>query len=1127
MKNFLRTMLFPLLLSCAQVTGQNISNYSFQASSGTWTDLTGATTKGLSTGSLDDGVYADIPIGFDFTYLGTTYNKCGATTNGAVFFEPTVDAYGKDPYIHDTRLIVPLGDDLTMHTGNLSYKTEVVGSDQVFTIQWKNVGWNYMATAPCISFQVKMYKNSGKIEFCYEQGAGILSSAAAFIGILKESGSGNTYLSLSDATASPGVSSAIPYNISAKPATGQVYAFTPTPTFAKTMLSAFATSANLDGKMDNWVKGYRAEVVVSKSSNPVPSAPGTSHFLASSAEAGYHFQVTGLDTTTKYYYRTYVVTPGMITYLSDQDSFVTTGATAPVVATGIPMAESVRALLQGNIVSDGGRAITSSGFIYSTSRNPVPAGPGVSTVTTTPVATSGSFSVMVSSLVPYTKYYFKAFAVNGSGTAYSAQDSFIATDPVTSFPYSENFDGATAAAWTTAAKGAGVNDWQLGTPAKPLGFNSAYSAPKAWATNLTGAYRNNHDASVISPVFDFSGMTQQPVLEFRHKFASENSYDGGIIEVSVNNGPWSQLNPSEGSGTYTSTATSAQWYSVTGIFGGVFGVVPMFSNMSSAYIGHTNGWILTRTQLSGLAGQGHVRFRFRFASDNSGTGQGWMIDDIKVYESFAPVVVQSPASDISFSGATLYGNITSAGGIVSENGFVLSTSKDPVLSGPGVIEVRSAKMITGGKFSSILTILSYPAKYYYRAFAINAAGVSYSVQDSFVTVDLPRVAIRSAAASYSGSTGSMYGRVEYSGTNPVTASGVVFSTTSKIPAIGAPGVADSATSPVISSGIMNKTVSGLMHSTKYYYRIYATNANGTSYSAPDSFTTLFPPTLITDGAGLVTDSQAVLKGQIISSGSDWITSSGFVVSTATNPVVAAPGVMTINTAPVIVFGNFTDTAQGLSSGTRYYFRAFATSSIGTSYGELDSFTTTGATVPVTWLSFNAQRLQQDVKLTWSTASETDNAGFEIERSVDGRSFKTAGFVKGGGTVSRLSKYSFTDMGAFAEAGSTTLYYRLRQIDHSGRESFSAVMSVSMMEKNIAGSVSPNPFTDQLVITLSSPAASVPVMISDITGKQVLSAIYDTQNRQLVLGDLGNVKPGIYYLVVGSGEGKQAYKIIKQ
>ena len=80
--------------------------------------------------------------------------------------------------------------------------------------------------------------------------------------------------------------------------------------------------------------------------------------------------------------------------------------------------------LNGTITSDNGVAVTESGFVYSTSANPLIAGAGVIQIQTSPTVALGSFSENISGLIPST-YYYRAYAINNEGTAYGSELSFI------------------------------------------------------------------------------------------------------------------------------------------------------------------------------------------------------------------------------------------------------------------------------------------------------------------------------------------------------------------------------------------------------------------------------------------------------------------------------------------------------------------------------------------------------------------------------------------------------------------------------------------------------------------------------------------------------------------------------
>ena len=90
-------------------------------------------------------------------------------------------------------------------------------------------------------------------------------------------------------------------------------------------------------------------------------------------------------------------------------------------------------------------------------------------------------------------------------------------------------------------------------------------------------------------------------------------------------------------------------------------------------------------------------------------------------------------------------------------------------------------------------------------------------------------------------------------------------------------------------------------------------------------------------------------------------------------------------------------------------------------------------LPIDLIDFKINTDQSSIKLTWTTASELNNEGFEIQRSRDGITFERIGWVDGKGTTQESSSYAFTD-----EVGGVS-YYRLKQMDFDGQFKFSKVV----------------------------------------------------------------------------------------
>ncbi|MGI4862946.1 MAG: T9SS type A sorting domain-containing protein [Janthinobacterium lividum] len=144
-------------------------------------------------------------------------------------------------------------------------------------------------------------------------------------------------------------------------------------------------------------------------------------------------------------------------------------------------------------------------------------------------------------------------------------------------------------------------------------------------------------------------------------------------------------------------------------------------------------------------------------------------------------------------------------------------------------------------------------------------------------------------------------------------------------------------------------------------------------------------------------------------------------------------------------------------------------------------------LPVSLVAFNAKRLGSDALITWETAMERDNRGFEVQVSTDGVTFRTVGFVASNTPDSNTHlAYSYTD----TEANKSGIrYYRLHQLDYSGKDDYSPVRAVSFAAAGDAVATLtayPNPFSnDEIKLALqSTDAGQATLRLTDLTGRQV-------------------------------------------
>ena len=140
-------------------------------------------------------------------------------------------------------------------------------------------------------------------------------------------------------------------------------------------------------------------------------------------------------------------------------------------------------------------------------------------------------------------------------------------------------------------------------------------------------------------------------------------------------------------------------------------------------------------------------------------------------------------------------------------------------------------------------------------------------------------------------------------------------------------------------------------------------------------------------------------------------------------------------------------------------------------------------IPVELASFSAELVEQDVVLNWTTASELNNQGFEIEHSSDNEYFSKIGFVPGFGTTTEMKSYSFR----ISDIQSGVQYYRLKQIDFDGTETIYNSVEVTGPVPNtfVLNQNHPNPFNPATTISFSLPVESVvTIKLFNLLGQEV-------------------------------------------
>ncbi|HOJ02826.1 MAG TPA: T9SS type A sorting domain-containing protein [Bacteroidota bacterium] len=185
-------------------------------------------------------------------------------------------------------------------------------------------------------------------------------------------------------------------------------------------------------------------------------------------------------------------------------------------------------------------------------------------------------------------------------------------------------------------------------------------------------------------------------------------------------------------------------------------------------------------------------------------------------------------------------------------------------------------------------------------------------------------------------------------------------------------------------------------------------------------------------------------------------------------------------------------------------------------------------LPVELVSFTARALGGKVRLSWSTATELNNYGFEVQRAEVGGSWEVLGFVAGKGSCNSPSEYSYEDTPV---VWGGRLRYRLRQIDRDGGMEYSPEVEILPESAGLAlHPVSPNPLRERCDIrfTLDTDVA-VTVELYDMLGRRhamLLDGWRRAGAHALQLDAAGeNLRPGQYLLLLRTATGTRTQRLL--
>lgn len=570
------------------------------------------------------------------------------------------------------------------------------------------------------------------------------------------------------------------------------------------------------------------------------------------------------------------------------------------------------ATLNGEVTDDGGATVTDRGFVYSTDytfNNSVSSGVGV-----------GTFNSNLTGLISGT-YYYKAYATNSAGTSYGDISSFTLTAPaavptvVTTVAASISTVSAVSGGNVTNSGSSSVTERGVYYSTSPIPTSGS---PGGVGTGVFTVGLNYLTPNTTYYYRAYAKNTAGTGYGTEYSFTTLNITGLATVSTTI------ATSITTGSATLGGNVLTDGGSTVTAR-GVCYGTSPNPTTGSPGGTG-LGSFTVSASYLSA----GTTYYYRAYAVNSTGIAYGTEYTFTTLIPSSAPVVATLTAVEITTTTAIAGGNISYNGNSgVIESGVCYSTDTDPSTS-----DSKVTGSATIGGYYVLLSSLTPNTTYYYRAYAINSIGTGYGAIYSFTTLTastIPTVTTASIS-SITSSTAAGGGNVTSDGGSAVLTRGIVWNR------VGSPSLYsyDGVTSNGSGTGSFTSSLTGLLCNTTYYVKAFASNVNGTAYGNQVTFTTSSGglPIATTGGATSITYESATLSGSVTYTGCLPITGRGIRISLVSD---LSSGVSTI-TSPAGT-GVYYVSATSLTSNTTYYYQAYATNSITTSYGSILSFTT--------------------------------------------------------------------------------------------------------------------------------------------------------------------------------------------